>query len=118
MPSIKNKAYEMLLSLLSQLVYESRKHSSNPKITMNVNIEELQTVKTDLEFLRRDYIQKEKQARTAYKKFNEKFKISQRIVSNECRIIKGILDPNAEELHDFGIVPEKPKARKKRIYEL
>lgn len=115
MPSVTNKAYDSLLKILNNLTEGAQKHASNPRIAASLHASELEVLKTDLEFLRQDYLRQEKQAREAYEQFKVKFKFAQKKVSNDCRIIKGILDPKAEDLQDFGIAPEKSKAPKKRV---
>lgn len=113
MPSVTNKAYDLLLKGVDALTEGALKHTSNPRIAANLNASELQALKTGLEFLRQDYLHQEMEARKAYDRFNVRFKLAQQTVGNDCRIIKGILGPRSEELMDFGIVPERSKASKK-----
>lgn len=111
MPRITNKAYDQLLKNIGELIAGALKHSSNPRIAANLNAKDLEDLKAELTFLRLDYLQKEKQAREAYENFNMKFRLAQKRVSNDCRIIKGVLDPRADELSDFGIMPERSKTK-------
>ena len=115
MPSIKNKAYDLLLKSLDELTRGVIKHCSNPRIASSLDVAELVALKTDLELLREDYVRHETEARKAYEQFHVKFKSVQKKVSNDCRILKGILDPSAEELLDFGIFPERSKNPKKKV---
>ncbi|MEX2231744.1 MAG: hypothetical protein WD824_06275 [Cyclobacteriaceae bacterium] len=117
MPSVTNKAYDSLLKVLDHLTMGSQKHRGNPRIAANLNPSELEVLKTELELLRQDYLRQEAEARSAYERFNAKFNFAKKRVSNDCRIIKGILDPRAEELRDYGIVPERSKAPKKILIE-
>lgn len=116
MPSITNKAYDALLILLDDLVNGIQKHPSNRKIIATLNAKELKAIRQELEFLRNDYIQKENMARVSYANFKTKFILAQKRASNDIRIIKGILDPKANELLDFGIIPEKEKMSHKKNY--
>lgn len=116
MPSITNKAYDALLILLDDLVNGIQKHPSNRKIIATLNAKELKAIRQELEFLRNDYIQKENMARVSYASFKAKFILVQKRASNDIRIIKGILDPKANELLDFGIIPEKEKMSHKKKY--
>lgn len=111
MPSVNNKAYDALLKLLGLLIHGIKKHSSNTRITATLSVIELEAVKAELELLRTTYLQQERDAREAYEQFNAKFKSAQKRISNDSRIIKGILDPRAEVLLDFGITPEKAKTQ-------
>lgn len=115
MPSVKNKAYDQLLTALGELIRGAIKHSSNPKIAANLSAGELAALKKDLELLRKHYVHQETEARKAYERFNVRFKSVQKRASNACRILKGILDPHAAELLDFGILPERPKTPKKNV---
>lgn len=116
MPSITNKAYDALLVTLDDLANGIRRHSSNKRITATLNAEELGVIREELELLRNDYIQKENMARISYLNFKTKFIQAQKRASNDIRIIKGILDPKANELLDFGIIPEKTKGSQKQSY--
>lgn len=59
MPRITNKAYDQLLKTIGELTAGALRHSSNPRITANLNAEELDSLKEELAFLRLDYLQKE-----------------------------------------------------------
>jgi hypothetical protein len=113
MPSVTNKAYDVLLTTLEQLAEGTRKHADNAKVSACIDEEELRTLRAELESLRENYLQKEAQARMAYHAFEIKFKAAQQRSSNDIRIVKGLLGPKAEELRDFGIMPERSKASKK-----
>lgn len=115
MPSVTNKAYDTLLRSVDQMVEGARKHHSNPKIATNLNEKDLLALKAELTALRDRYLRYESEARTAYEQFQAKFKSAQKKVSNDYRIIKGILDPKAEQLLDFGIIPEKSRARNRQL---
>ena len=117
MPSVTNKAYDALLKVLDQLTAGAVKHRDNPRIAASLDPSELAMLKTELELLRQDYLRHENEARKAYEHFNEKFNFAKKRVSNDCRIIKGILDPQAQDLQDFGISPERSKAPKKILIE-
>src|SRR5687768_2116899 len=107
MPSITNKAYDLLLTTLDHLIKGLSVHALNSRISSSLDKAELEVLRKDLESLRNDYLHSERLAREAYEKFNLKFKYSQRRVSNDCRIIKGIFDPKGDQLRDFGIMPER-----------
>lgn len=112
MPSITNKAYDYLLIVIDQLLSGIRKHSGNAKLVSSIQQSEIESIRKELEALREDYLNKEKEARLAYLEFQSRFKFAQQQISNDIRITKGILGPKSETLLDFGIMPERPKHSK------
>src|SRR5688500_4011005 len=116
MPSIANKAYDVLLIVLKQLADGIVKHSAtNSEIRSSLRESELREVKAELELLREKYLQSEKETRKAYNEFGVKLKTAQELAGNKIRIIKGILGPKSTDLNDFGILPEKSKTAKTRM---
>jgi hypothetical protein len=112
MPSITNKAYDYLLIVIDQLMAGMRKHSGNAKLISSIQQSEIESMRSELEALRQDYLNKEKQARLAYLEFQARFKSAQQQISNDIRITKGIIGPKSQTLLDFGIMPERPKHSK------
>lgn len=115
MPSTSNKAYESLLIEMDRLAEGVKKHAANLKVMAVIKEGELRAQKQELENLRLSYLEKEQQARLAYDQFEKKFKSVQKDSSNCIRILKGIFGTKAEELIDFGIVPEKSKTSKRSV---
>lgn len=115
MPSVTNKSYDGLIEFLSNFSKGLVKHASNEGIAASLNTSEIEVLKTELERFRRDYIDQEKRARESYNRFKLKFQYAQKKVSNDTRIIRGILGPKSKDLIDFGILPERSKAGDERV---
>lgn len=113
MPSINNKAYDQAVRMLDRLKDGLQRHEANPRLAAILGPSGLELLKSELVILRKTYLEQENRAREAYEQFNVKFKEVQQRISNETRVIKGVLNPRSEELLDFGILPEKAKSQKR-----
>ena len=113
MAGISNKKYDALITLLESMADGVQKYGSDAKISANFKEDALRSMKSEIESLRSSYIQKETEARKAYDAFENRFKGILEGMAGNTRIIKGIYGRAAEELKDFGISPEKARAKTK-----
>lgn len=117
MATINNKVYNEFMARLEAMSDGVKKYqANNTRIAANFSEAEIKTLKSELESLRENYIQRETEARKAYDAFAEQLRLSQVMHANNTRIVKGIMGRTAEELKDFGVFPEKatkPKSKAK-----
>ena len=81
MSEISDRAYDTLLSKLKKLSDEADKQAAATTKTANVNKKELVKMKKELESLRTQYLQQQKQAVLAYDAFEVKFKEASKLTS-------------------------------------